>query len=155
MSVVQTRDGGRTVLAVDDKEIAEARSVTARVAEVTRTPTAAEFEIATQEGQVVPIPSALADLMQRVLDGVSRGATLVIQSLPRELTTTTAAKMLGISRPTLMKLIADKELPAHKVGSHTRLCTSDVNAFRDRQREAQRRAFEELRNLDEELGIEP
>ncbi|MDM2382326.1 helix-turn-helix domain-containing protein [Mycobacteroides abscessus subsp. abscessus] len=104
---------------------------------------------------MVQIPSALAGLMRAVIDGVSRGATVTIHSLPRELTTTTAAKMLDMSRPTLMKLIAEKKLPAHKVGSHTRLLASDVTAFRSSQREAQRRAFDGLRELDEEIGLEP
>jgi len=154
MSLVQTRDD-RTVLAVDETEIAEARTVSASLAEVTRTSATAVFEIGAPGGQMVPVPSALARLMREVIDGVSREATVTIQSVPRELTTTTAAKMLGISRPTLMKLIADKKLPAHKVATHTRLLASDVTAFREKQREAQRRAFEELRKLDEELDLEP
>lgn len=66
-----------------------------------------------------------------------------------------AAKMLGTSRPTLMKLIAEQKLPAHKVGSHTRLPAAVVLAFRKDRRDEQRRAFGELRKLDEEIGIEP
>lgn len=80
---------------------------------------------------------------------------MTIHSLPQELTTTMAAKMLDVSRPTLMKLIGEQRLPAHKVGSHTRLSTADVLAFRNEQREGRRRAFDELRKLDEEIGIEP
>jgi excisionase family DNA binding protein len=152
MSVVQARDH-RTILTVDEKEIAEARTMSTCLDEMRQT--AAGFEIGPAGGQMVPIPSALAGLMRAVIDGVSKGATVTIHSLPRELTTTTAAKMLGISRPTLMKHIAEKKLPAHKVGSHTRVLASDVIAFRKKQREAQRRAFEELRRLDEEIGLEP
>ena len=48
-------------------------------------------------------------------------------SVPQELTTTVAAKRLGISRPTLMKLIREGKIPAHKVRSHMRLLTTDVS----------------------------
>ncbi|MGH3562914.1 MAG: helix-turn-helix domain-containing protein [Mycobacterium sp.] len=154
MSIVQARDD-RMILTVDEAEIAEARTVCSSLAEVRRTTAKIEFEVGPPGGRRVAIPTALAGLMREVIDGVSRGATMTIHSMPRELTTTTAAKMLGISRPTLMKLIAEKKLPAHKVGSHTRLSASDVLAFRKTQREGQRRAFDELRKLDEEVGIEP
>lgn len=155
MSIVQERDD-RTILAVNDAEIAEARTLSKSLAEVLQSSAHVDFEIKPSGGRmVVPIPPALADLMQAVISGVSRGATVTIQSVPREVTTTTAAKMLGISRPTLMKLIADRKLPAHKVGTHTRLLTTEVNAFRERQRDEQRRAFSELRELDESLGLAP
>ncbi len=54
-----------------------------------------------------------------------------------------------------MKLIADGKLPAHKAGSHTRVLAADVLAFREQEREAQRRAFDELRKLDQGLEIPP
>lgn len=152
MSVLQARDT-RTILTADETEVAEARLLSESLAGGARTDPA-ELEIG-HPGHMVQIPSALAGLMRAVIDGVSRGATVTIHSLPRELTTTTAAKMLDMSRPTLMKLIAEKKLPAHKVGSHTRLLASDVTAFRSSQREAQRRAFDRLRELDEEIGLEP
>jgi excisionase family DNA binding protein len=153
MSVVQERDD-RTILAVDEAEIAEARDFSESLADI-RQSTPSQLEIGPQGGRAVRVPEAVAGLIRAVLDGVSRGATVTIQAVPREVTTTTAAKMLDISRPTLMKLVADGKLSAHKVGTHTRLLTTDVTAFRAQLRDAQRRAFNELRELDEELGIEP
>lgn len=151
MTLVHSRDD-KMVLAVDAAEIGEARSLSASLSKTTIS--AVTFEAGASSGQKVAVPSGLAGLMQAVIEGIARGAQVTIQSVPREVTTTTAAKMLGISRPTLMKLIADKELPAHKVRTHTRLLTTDVTAFREKQRAAQRRAFDELRALDEELGID-
>ncbi|WP_067970928.1 helix-turn-helix domain-containing protein [Mycolicibacter icosiumassiliensis] len=151
MAFVQSRED-RLVLAVDDTEINEAKSL---VDCLDRASGPAVVEIAAPDVNKMVVPSALAGLMRAVLDGIGRGAQVTIQAVPREATTTTAAKMLGISRPTLMKLIADGKLPAHKVGSHTRLLTAEVMAFRERQREAQRRAFDELRELDEGLEMAP
>ncbi len=151
MTLVQNRDD-RLVLAVEDAEIDEAKSLVDCLAQAGGP---AVVEIAAPGGNKMVVPAALAGLMREVLDGIGRGAQITIQSVPKEATTTTAAKMLGISRPTLMKLIADGKLPAHKVGSHTRLMTADVLALRAGRREAQRRAFDELRELDEELEMAP
>ena len=102
----------------------------------------------------VSLPTELEGLVNRVLTAVARGERITVGTLPDELTTSVAATQLGISRPTLMKLIAAGKIPSHKVGSHTRVKTGDVAAFRKARIERQRMAFEELRALDEELGLE-
>lgn len=74
-------------------------------------------------------------------------------SVPQELTTTVAAKRLGISRPTLMKLIREGKIPAHKVRSHVRLLTADVDAFRQKQLQKQIDAFNKLRDFEHDMGL--
>lgn len=100
------------------------------------------------------IPGELIDLFRRVLDAVASGERITVGTLPVEMTTAVAADQLGISRPTLMKLIASGEIPAHKVGTHNRIKTDDVMAFRKRRAERQRAAFDELRALDEQLSFD-
>lgn len=94
----------------------------------------------------------LSDFVLRVLDSLSNGP-LSITGLPDEVTTTIAADMLGISRPTLMKRIAAGDISAHRVGSHSRLLTEDVLRLRDQDAESRRVAFDELRRIDEEADI--
>ena len=91
-------------------------------------------------------------VMARVLSIVARGGTVTIGSMPEELTTSTAAEQLGVSRPTLMKMIERGEIDAHKVGTHTRLRSTDVMEFRRSRQARRRQAFEELRALEDELG---
>lgn len=102
----------------------------------------------------VALPAELEGLFNQVLTAVARGERITVGTVPVELTTSVAATHLGISRPTLMKLIAAGEIPSHKVGTHTRVKTDDVIAFRKRRLASQRAAFEELRALDAELGLE-
>lgn len=94
-----------------------------------------------------PVPEQLGRLLQRVLESVAQGATVTISTMPAELTTVTAASLIGVSRPTLMKMIREGRLPAHKVGSQTRLKASDVMQFIRQRQDAQRAAFDELRDL--------
>lgn len=91
-----------------------------------------------------PLPRELGVLLQEVIRAMASGATVTVMSTPAEITTSTAAAMLGISRPTLMKLIRDGAIPAHKVGTHTRLLTDDVTAARRARRERERVAFAAL-----------
>ncbi|MFD6882942.1 helix-turn-helix domain-containing protein [Rhodococcus sp. BL-253-APC-6A1W] len=95
------------------------------------------------------VPAELARILVEVVQTVAAGGTVTIGSMPDELTTTSAADLLGVSRPTLMKLIREEQIPAHKVGTHTRLNTADVLAYRDRLREQQRAAFQDLRDFEE------
>ncbi|WP_210767132.1 helix-turn-helix domain-containing protein [Flavimobilis rhizosphaerae] len=104
------------------------------------------------EGRTVELPPALADLVGSVVRAVAVGRTVTVGTLPAELTTTVAAEQLGISRPTLMKLVADGKIPAHKVGSHTRVLTEDVVAFRRARLDRQRAALAELIELSDALG---
>ena len=98
------------------------------------------------------LPLRTVELILRVLDVTARGGTLSVTALPEELTTSTAAKILGISRPTLMKMIREGRIPAHEVGTHHRLRTEDVFTELHERRERQRAAFAELLELE---GDEP
>lgn len=100
------------------------------------------------------VPAELAAILTEVVQIVAAGGTVTIGSMPDELTTTSAADLLGISRPTLMKLIREGQLPGHKVGTHTRLHTADVLAYRDRLREQQRAALQDLRDFEEAEGLD-
>jgi len=97
------------------------------------------------------LPADLASIISKVVQVMADGGTITIGSLPDELSTTVAADQLGVSRPTLMKMISAGEISAHKVGSHHRLKATDVLAFKRSRLERQRRAFDELRELEDEL----
>lgn len=98
-----------------------------------------------------PIPAELAELLTRVVSSVASGATVTIGSTPEELTTSVAARQLGVTRPTLMRMIRTGQIPAHKVGTHHRLKTTDVLEAKRQRLARQRQAFEQLRDLEDQL----
>lgn len=109
---------------------------------------------AIDEGDLIrAIPQELAGVLVEITRVVARGGTVTVGTMPEEVTTTTAATMLGVSRPTLMKLVKDGRLPAHKVGTHTRLKSADVVAFQSADRAERLAAFEELRRFEDEAGL--
>lgn len=109
---------------------------------------------ALSEEAEVEIPDALGNLIRQVLRTIAEGASVTLKTLPQELSTTVAAAELGVSRPTLMRMIRDGEIPAHKVGTHHRLNLSDVVEFRRVQLQRQRAAFDELRQIEDDLDVE-
>ncbi len=116
--------------------------------------TGGHVENLTVEGgsSAAAVPPELVDIISQVLQVMANGGTVLIGSLPEELTTTVAAEQLGLSRPTLMKMIRDGEIPSHKVGTHHRLKASDVLEFKRARLRRQRAALEELRALEDELA---
>lgn len=122
--------------------------------------TAITLTISGNESQ--EIGDALSQVIQQVLHALAQGQHIEIRATPQFLTTTMAARRIGISRPTLMKAIRSGELPAFKVGSHFRIRTGDAEVFRKTLLEktiAQKEQalkdlwkFEEENNLNDIIG---
>ncbi|GAB3127414.1 helix-turn-helix domain-containing protein [Glaciibacter psychrotolerans] len=132
---------------VDDEVRVEAEKL---IDEVCDTPVTGV--LVTFNGVSSPLPPALARFLVNVLERTAEGGTLTVQSMPEELTTTVAARMLGVSRPTLMKWIAAGDITAVKVGSHSRLRSQEVLAFKQQRDAARRSTFDDLRATADELG---
>ncbi len=99
------------------------------------------------------MPDDLSDLLQTILRLAASGQAIGITQVPKALTSVEAAKMLGISRPTLLKLATSGEIASHKVGSHTRFSRSDLRAFAESHLGNQRKSFDELRELEDSLDF--
>lgn len=110
-----------------------------------------EHWVATRSsGPNITLPSELSALLTNILETIARGGTVTVGSMPEDVTTTTAADLLGVSRPTLMKMITKGEIESHKVGSHTRIKSAHVFDFKRARLARQRQAFEELLELEDE-----
>lgn len=103
-----------------------------------------------EDGTTLQLDRKLAELVQFVIRGLPSGAVSV-QAFPDELTSTTAANLLGVSRPTLMKMVKNRLLASHKVGAHHRFKHADVANLAEVRRGARVQAFAKLRELDEAL----
>ncbi len=98
------------------------------------------------------LPAELAQFLLAVTANVANGSVIGVQTLPEELTTTTAAQQLSVSRPTLMKMIHSGEIESYKVGTHTRIKAEELMRFRDARRERRQRALAQLLEIDSEYS---
>lgn len=104
--------------------------------------------------QNTALPPAVARVLELVLEAMAEGHPVSIVAMPENLTTTAAAGLLGLSRPTLMKLVREGRIPAHKVGSHHRLRSTDVLALKDELRLERQQAVFDVMDLDDELAAD-
>ncbi|MGP5146642.1 helix-turn-helix domain-containing protein [Corynebacterium variabile] len=103
----------------------------------------------TTDGQ--ELPPEINAVISKVLRAIKEDLPISISTLPREVTTTTAASMLGMTRPTLMKHVRAGRVPAHMVGSHHRLLSRDVLTFREELKDEKQQAVFALLELENEL----
>lgn len=90
----------------------------------------------------VEMPAAAHRVLLQVLEAMKAGKAVTVAPQTRLLTTQQAASLLGVSRPTVVKLIDDGELPADTPGKRRRMVKlHDLLEYRARRRDAQYRAL--------------
>ncbi len=70
-----------------------------------------------------------------------------------ELTTQAAAKLLNVSRPYIVRLLDEGQIPSHRVGTHRRALFKDVIVYKEEHRRARGAVLDRLSALDQELGL--
>jgi len=135
-------------LVIDDVSHAEAELLIEKTKDVKRL----VFSVDLEDGSHLALSDTVSSLLEAVLQVAAQGGRVTFTTLPQELTSAAAASWLGISRPTLMKLVHENKIPAHKTGTHTRLKMRDLIAFKEERNAKQKAAFAALRRLPNSQG---
>lgn len=99
------------------------------------------FLSGSNEHDRVELTEQLHAILKQVVHALSHGQSISILTRDQEISTQQAAEILGLSRPTVVKLIDDGELTAHVPGAvRRRLRLADVLAYREELR-ARRNQF--------------
>ena len=99
------------------------------------------------------LPRAALDLLRKLLAEMAQGNAVTIVPVHAELTTQEAADMLNVSRPYLVKLLTEEQIPYTMVGSHRRVRLRDLLAYKHNQEERSREALEKLAEQTQDLGM--
>lgn len=95
----------------------------------------------------------VALLLIRILDDLSQGHAVAVHTIAsgeEEVSTSQAARILGMSRPTLIDLLEKGAIPFRRVGTHRRVPTLDLLAYKAGMRKgATPSRAEKLRGLEE------
>lgn len=106
------------------------------------TPAPRYFLSGAGEHEHVEIPAGVHRVLLQVLQAMQAGKAVTVAPQSKLLTTQQAADLLGVSRPTVVKLIEDGILPAETPGQRRRLVKlDDLLAYRAKRREDQYRAL--------------
>lgn len=109
--------------------------------------------IVSPDGDSTSVPRALYEPLLAVARALADGHAVTVAPLDSQLTTQGAADYLGISRPTLVKLLETGEIPFTKINSHRRLILSDLLDYEERVASHRRAALAELSESEYREGV--
>jgi excisionase family DNA binding protein len=105
------------------------------------------------DGEQVPLPEEVYRVMVEVVATMREGKVITLVPRTQRLTTQEAADFLGISRPTLVKLLEDGKIPYDQPGRHRRILFTDLLAYTERQRVDRRAALDQMTEDADEAGL--
>jgi excisionase family DNA binding protein len=106
-----------------------------------------------EPGLLLGPPQEVYRVLVEVVEAMREGKVITIVPRTQRLTTQKAADFLGISRPTLVKLLEDGKIPYDQPGRHRRILFTDLLAYQERQREDRRAALDRMTEDASEAGI--
>lgn len=96
------------------------------------------------DDQRIDLPDEVFQVLKGVAQAMARGKAVTVAPVELRLTTSQAADMLGISRPTLIRLLADGALPYEQPRRHRLLRLGDVLAYKKSRHVTNRMALAEM-----------
>jgi len=107
-----------------------------------------------EPGQVFAIPASAMQLLVRMLAEMGQGNAVALTPIHAEVTTQQAADLLNVSRPYLVQLLENGDIPFRKVGSRRRVRLQDVIAYKKASDAKRYDVLNELTAYDQELGLQ-
>ncbi|MGW1237311.1 helix-turn-helix domain-containing protein [Streptomyces californicus] len=138
----------RTLLPEHREEIAELRSF------LDRTPAAVEPALLRgPDGSTHSLPSEVYEALMVVVSALAEGKAVTVAPVNTTLTTQEAADLLGVSRPTFVKILDEGGLAYSRPGRHRRVLLSDVLDYKEKRRSQRRRGLDDLVRMTEDSGL--
>jgi excisionase family DNA binding protein len=85
----------------------------------------------------VEVPGEVYQILRQVVEAMGQGLAVRVVPQSHTVTTQQAADLLGVSRPTVVRLLDESRIPYERVGTHRRLPLRDVLRYREERREDQ------------------
>jgi excisionase family DNA binding protein len=105
-------------------------------------PDARYFLAGSAPGDRVELPAEVYRVLRQVVEALRQGLAVTVAPLTLTLTTQQAADLLGVSRPTVIKLLEEGAIPFERTGTHRRIMLRDLLAYREQRRAQQYAALE-------------
>ena len=96
------------------------------------------------ESEDLILPGYAINLLLTMLTEMSKGNAITVMPIHAELSTQETAELLNVSRPHLVNLLEQGNIPFRKVGTHRRILANDVFDYKQRIDEARFKALDDL-----------
>ena len=94
--------------------------------------------------EAVELSAEAVDILRHAVEAMRQGMAVSVVPQHTMLSTQQAADLLGISRPTLIRILDDGEIPFFRTRRHRQLCLTDVLEYQKRQRRAADEALSDI-----------
>ena len=131
-------DQVREALVATDEEAVIAREAAEKLRSVALAGVDVRLRIAEPPGVIVPLPARAVEMIVEILTAMAERKPISLIPPTAELTTQQAADFLNMSRPHLVELLENKQIPHRIVGIHRRIRLSDLQAFKEASNKTQR-----------------
>lgn len=105
------------------------------------------------DGAKIELPSEVYLALRGVVRAMSQGQAVTIMVSDSTLTTQQAATLLGVSRPTVTKLLDRGEIPSTRPGRHRRVQLQDVLAYREQRRQTRLEGLAAMAEISQSMGL--
>lgn len=104
------------------------------------------------DGSIMELPIQVARILKLIAEDFAAGRAISIVSHEVKLTTQDAADFLGVSRPTLIKLLTEFDVRYEKVGRHRRIDFAEVQRLAHEFKLKRFASLNKMRELSQEAG---
>ncbi len=111
-----------------------------------------KLKLVAQNGESVELPDVLHSILDKVVSAMRRGKAITLAPHAMRLTTQEAADLLGISRPTLIKLLEDGRIPYETPNRHRRIRLLDLLNYQSIRHTERQEVLRDLTNEAQEDG---
>ena len=110
----------------------------------------------TEHSEPIELPAGAVGLLLDILEAMAAGRGVTLIPEDAELTTVEAADILNVSRPYLIRLLENGDMPFRKVGAHRRIRLEDVMAYKEKVDQERESVLDELVEdaQDQNMGYE-
>ena len=106
-----------------------------------------------ETGAFISIPKKALSLLFSIVANMAEGKSITLIPSDSELTTSQAADMLNVSRPHVVKLLEQGEIPFKKVGKHRRIALQDVIKYEASLKSERTKNLDFLANQAQDLNL--
>ncbi|WP_375468731.1 helix-turn-helix domain-containing protein [uncultured Nostoc sp.] len=112
-----------------------------------------QLKLVAANREEMTIPDSVFHVLRQLVQAMALGKNVSIVTHNPELTTQQAADLLNVSRPYLIKLLEQGELPYIMVGTHRRVKFEDLKKYKQQKDRKRGQLLDELIAESQELGF--
>jgi excisionase family DNA binding protein len=105
------------------------------------------------DGKTQNLPVSLYEFLVKLIGNLCEGQFVAIVQNDAQVTTVEGARMLGVSRQFLIKLLERGDIPHHMVGTHRRIYVRDLLAYKAKRDSNRRKILDDLTRAEAEDGL--